>query len=167
MADNILQSEVLTEFLYPFLLIFFIVFALLEKTKIFGDDKKQINALIAFVVGIMFVAAVDTQLLVGNMVLFLAVGVVIVFVILLLWGFVTGEEAKFGGKSTALKAVIAVIIILALVIFLFIVTGISDQVYDFFFDSDWSSDVWTNMIFVVIIAAALAVVLATGGKKKE
>ena len=167
MADNILQSEVLTEFLYPFLLIFFIVFALLEKTKIFGDDKKQINALIAFIVGIMFVAAVDTQLLVGNMVLFLAVGVVIVFVILLLWGFVTGEEAKFGGKSTALKAVIAVIIILALVIFLFIVTGISDQVFDFFFDSDWSSDVWTNIIFVVIIAAALAVVLATGGKKKE
>lgn len=167
MADNILQSEVLTEFLYPFLLVFFIVFALLEKTKIFGDDKKQVNALIAFVVGLMFVAAVDTQLLVGNMVLFLAVGVVIVFVILLLWGFVTGEEAKFGGKSTALKAIIAVIIILAVVIFLFIVTGIHEQVYDFFFDSDWSGDVWTNIIFIIIIGAALAVVLVTGGKKKD
>jgi len=165
MAQNVLQSEVLTQFLYPFLLIFFIVFALLEKTKIFGTDKKQVNAFIAFMVGIMFVAAVDTQLLVGNMVVFLAVGLVLVFVVLLLWGFVTGEEAKFSG-SKAIKPVVAVIIILALVIFLFIVTGISTDVYDWFFKSSWSSDVWTNIIFVVIIAAALAVVLA-GGKKKD
>jgi len=163
MAQNILQSEVLTQFLYPFLLIFFIVFALLEKTKIFGTDKKQVNALIAFVVGIMFVAAVDTQLLVGNMVVFLAVGVVLVFVVLLLWGFVTGEEAKFTGKGV--KPIVGVIVILALVIFLFIVTGISNDVYDWFFKSSWSSDVWTNIIFVVIIAAALAVVLVSGKKK--
>jgi len=163
-AENVLQSEVLTEFLYPFLLIFFIVFALLEKTQIFGDDKKQVNAMIAFVIGIMFVAAVDTQLLVGNLVVFLSVGVVLVFVVLLLWGFVTGEKAKFEGGG-GLKIFIAIIIIIAVVIFLFVATGISNDAVEWLFESSWSSDVWTNLIFVVIIAAALAVVLKSGVKK--
>lgn len=165
MASNILQAEVLTDFLYPFLLVFFIVFALLEKIQVFGDNKKQVHAMIAFVIGLMFVAAVDTQLLVGNLVLFLAVGVVLVFVILLLWGFLIGDTPKFnsGDGKGPIKWIVGIIVILAVVIFLFIVTGVHEEVYDFFFDSSWSGDVWTNIIFVVIIAAALAIVIK-GGK---
>ena len=40
---TILQSALLTDFLYPFLLVFFILFAVLEKTNIFGAGKKQLN----------------------------------------------------------------------------------------------------------------------------
>ena len=53
MVENILQHETLTSFVYPFLLIFFIVFAILEKTKIFGEEKKQVNAFVAFVIGLI------------------------------------------------------------------------------------------------------------------
>jgi len=49
----------------PFLLIFTIVFAILEKTRIFGTEKiegeevtkKNINAMVAFVVGFLVVAS--------------------------------------------------------------------------------------------------------------
>ena len=81
---TILQNSLLTDFLYPFLLIFFICFAVLEKAKVFGDDKKQLNAMVALVVGLIFVGAVFPKIIVANMVLFMTVGLVIIFVGLML-----------------------------------------------------------------------------------
>ena len=88
MAETILQHWILTNFAYPFLLIFFIAFGILEKSKLFGSDKKQLNALIAFVIGLIFITAVFPKLVVGNLILFLTVSIVVMFVALLLWGFV-------------------------------------------------------------------------------
>ncbi|MDP2908831.1 MAG: hypothetical protein Q8N77_03415, partial [Nanoarchaeota archaeon] len=52
----------------PFLLVFTLVFAILEKTKIFGVEekkpKKNINAMIAFVIALFFVAT--TELVAGT-----------------------------------------------------------------------------------------------------
>lgn len=158
---NILQHEILVEFVYPFLLVFFIVFAVLEKTKIFGQDKKQLNALLSFVIGLIFVGAVSPKLFVENLILFLAVAIVVVFVILILWGFVTGGEAKFESKS--LKIIAGIIIVIAVIVALFLITGVWDKVVDVLFKSNWSEDVWTNIVFIVVIAAALAAVIL-GGK---
>lgn len=152
----------MTDFVYPFLLIFFIIFAVLEKTKIFGGDKKQLNALVSFVIGLIFVAAVSPKLIVGNLVLFLSVAIVIVFVVLLIWGFITGEEAKF--SSGPLKIIAGFAVVIGVVIALFLITGIWDQVTDTLFRSSWSEDVWSNIIFIVIVAIALAAILL-GGKK--
>ena len=71
---NILQQPILTDFLYPFLFMFFIVFAVLEKTNLFGEGKKQLNALIALIIGLIFVSAVFPKIVVGNLILFLVVG---------------------------------------------------------------------------------------------
>ncbi len=158
MVNNILQSEVLTSFVYPFLLVFFIVFAVLEKTKVFGGDKKQINALTAFIIGLIFVAAVDPKLIVSNLILFLSVALVVVFVVLVLWSFASGEEG-FKLEATWLKWVVGFIIIAAVVIAMFLITGVWDTVVDTVFRSDWSSDLWTNVIFIVIIAVALALMM--------
>ena len=40
---NLLQHPVMTDFVYPFLLVFFILFAILEKTKIFGEKAKEVK----------------------------------------------------------------------------------------------------------------------------
>jgi multisubunit Na+/H+ antiporter MnhB subunit len=55
---TILQAPLLIDFIYPFLLIFFIVFAILEKSKLFGDEKKQLNALVALVIGLIFISII-------------------------------------------------------------------------------------------------------------
>src|SRR3989344_4428063 len=91
MVETILQHWIFTSFVFPFLLIFFIVFGILQKSKLFGEAK-QLNALIAFVIGLIFVGAVFPKLVVGNLILFLTVAVVVMFVALLLWGFVAGGE---------------------------------------------------------------------------
>lgn len=155
--ETILQHWIFSKFILPFLLVFFIVFAVLEKTKIFGDNKKQLNALISFVVGIIFVGAVFPKLVVGNLILFLTVALIIVFVVLLLWGFLTGEEAKFSGK--AVKIIAAIVIIVAVAIFFFWTAGWQTTIFSTLFNQSWSKAFWTNLLFIVIIAIALALIL--------
>ena len=45
----------LTDVLLPFLLIFVIFFAILQKTKILGEGKKNLNVVVALVVGLLVV----------------------------------------------------------------------------------------------------------------
>ena len=45
----------LTDVLLPFLLIFVIIFAILQKTKILGESKKNLNVVVALVVGLLVV----------------------------------------------------------------------------------------------------------------
>lgn len=161
--ETILQHWVLTKFVYPFLLIFVIIFGILQKTKLFGEGKKQLDAVVAFVAGLIFVAAVDPTLIVDKLVLFLSVAIVIVFVVLLLWGFVTGGDAHFG-SSKPVKIAAFIVIILAVIIAMFLITGIWDTVIDTLFRQNWSEDVWTNILFLVVLAAAIAAVVGGAAK---
>jgi len=45
----------LTDILLPFLLIFVIVFAILQKTKVLGEERKNLNIIVALVVGLLVV----------------------------------------------------------------------------------------------------------------
>jgi len=156
--ETILQHWVLTKFIYPFLLIFVIVFGILEKTKLFGDEKKQLNAITAFVIGLIFVAVLSPKDLINNLILFLSVALIVVFIILLLWGFVTGGEAKFDSK--AVKIIAGILIIIAVLVAVFVATG-----YDTLFKQNWSEDLWTNIIFIVVIAGAIAAVILSSKSK--
>ena len=160
MAETILQHPVLTKFVYPFLLMFFIVFAILEKTKVFGDEKKQINALIAFVVGLIFVAAAYPKMVVGNMILFLTVALIVVFVVLLLWGFIAGDKGlQYDSIPKPIRWVILISIIIGVVFAVLWATGVGFGFLSGLFGPG-TENFWTNAIFIVMIAVALAVVLA-------
>jgi hypothetical protein len=163
-VETIFQHWIFTRFALPFLLIFFIVFGILEKTKLFGDKRKQLNALIAFVVGLIFIGATAPTLTVTNLVLFLTVAIVVMFVALLLWGFVSGEEGlKFENVPKPLKAVILVVVIVAVAIAVLWALGIEGGVfsgaYNFLFTQSWSSDFWINLAFIVVVIVALALIL--------
>lgn len=49
----------LYDVVFPFILVFTIVFATLQKIRIFGEHSRRYNALIAFVLALMFVAATN------------------------------------------------------------------------------------------------------------
>lgn len=161
-SDTILQSDVLTKFVYPFLLVFFIVFAVLEKTKILGEGRKQLNALISFVIGLIFVSAVFPKIVVGNLILFLTIALVIMFVVLLLWGFVAGGKEGFE-PSKGVKTFLMIVIGIAVVVAVLWASGVGGSFFSFLFGSNWSKLFWTNFLFIVVIAVALAFVLL--GKK--
>ncbi len=170
MADEvtILQNPVLTNFVYPFLLIFFILFAVLEKSKLFGDKKTQINALISFVISFIFVTAVFPKQVVGNLMLFLGIGLVVIFVVLMLWGFIMGEGGLkiFEQAPKGLKFAIGIFIIIAVFFAVLWAAGIDTSSYfDKLFASSWSSKFWNNFVFIVLVVVALAVMIATGKSK--
>lgn len=165
MVETILQSEIFTNFALPFLLIFFIVFGILEKTKLFGEGKKQLNALVAFVIGLIFVAAVFPKLVVGNLILFLTVAIVVMFVALLLWGFVSGQAPDIGSMPKGLRWVIGIVIVIAVGIALLWAMGIEGAASELLFEQSWSAEFWTNTAFVVVVI--LALVFAMRGSKSS
>ncbi len=150
-----LQYSIISKFLLPFLLIFFIVFAILEKTKVLGD-KKQTNAFTAFVIGLIFVGAIYPKLVVENLILFLTVTLVAVFVVLLVWGFI------FGGTETKMHK--GLIIGLGLIATIVLIGGIIWATGQFgnlqtFLSGETGQAVITNVLFLVVIGVALALVL--------
>lgn len=157
MADTLalLQYDIISKFLLPFLLVFFIIFAILEKTKVLGEQKR-VNALISFVIGLIFVGAIYPKLVVENLILFLTVTLVAVFVVLLIWGFI------FGGTETKLHkglivglGIIATIILVVAIIW---ATGFLSNLQDFL-SSELGSTILTNTIFLIVIGIALALIL--------
>ena len=165
--ETIVQHWILTQFILPFLLVWFIAFALLEKTKIFGDDKKQLNALTAAVLGAIFVGAVFPKMMVTNLILFFTVAIVVVFVGLLLWGFVSGGEfGKDFLSHTGLKWTAGVLVLVSVILAVVWAGGVDTLgVFDLIFRQSWSQNFWTNVAFIVVVAAAIA--WAYKGSKPE
>ncbi len=163
--ETIFANEIFTKFAFPFLLIFFVFFAILERTKILGDDQRQLDALVSFVIALIFVSAVYPKLVVTNLILFLTVAIIVVFVVLLLWGFVFGDIKEGFNPDKWMKWVLGVLVTIAVVIAVFWAAGIQLEAFDFLFRQSWSNTFWTNAVFVLVIAAALALVLTSVKEK--
>ena len=52
---RLLEEIGLTDVLLPFILVFTITFAILDKANIFGENKKNINIVVSLVMGLLFV----------------------------------------------------------------------------------------------------------------
>ncbi len=161
--ETILQHWIFTRFALPFLLIFFITYGILIKSKVLGD-KTQLNALVAFIIGLIFVAATSPVLVVSNLILFLTVAIVVMFIGLLLWGFIAGDKGlKFEDAPKSLKLFIGVAIGVAVLIALLWAMGQGQTffagIFGFLFGQEWSATFWTNAAFIIVIIIALALVL--------
>lgn len=159
-----LQSTIIAKFVLPFLLVFFILFAILEKTQIFGENKKQLNALVSFVIGLIFVGFAFPKEVVSNMILFLTVAIIVSFVALLLWGFVSGGTEVSAGMKKVAAAGILISVSIAVLWAVGLQLETVDKVFDWLFYSSWSGTVWTNVLFVIAIAGAVAWAIVSGGK---
>ncbi len=157
MAVETIFSSALGQLVLVFLLVFTVVFAVLQKTKILGDGKKQVDALVGLAVGLLVTSVSYATDLISNLVPFLAVGLIIILVFLLLIGiFYKGEfDAQNWMKYTAM-----VLALIAVIIAVFYFSGNIGTVIDFFDNN--TSFVTNGLIIIVIIAVVLAFVF--GGK---
>jgi hypothetical protein len=166
---TILESSLMTNFLYPLVLMFVLTFAILEKIQIFkgsdGGDKKQLHAVISLVIALIFVSAVFPKLIVANLVQFMTVGLVVIFVALMLWGFVSGQSSFPKKMTTVLGGIIGVAVLFAVLW----ATGLGSPIvvgfqkfFTFLFGSGWSGAFWTNAILIGLIGIVIALVLKSG-----
>ena len=114
--------------------------------------------------GLIFVTAIFPKAVVANLILFLTISLVIVFIVLLLWGFVFGE-IKEGFKPTVwMKWTLGILIGIGVVLVVIWSIGLPAGIVNWFSQLNWSSPFWINFSFIVVIAVALALVLM---KKKS
>ena len=95
------------DIMLPFLLIFVIIYAILQKTKILGDSKKNLNVIVAVVVGLLVVIPhatgkfprnADPVVIINDSIPQVSIVLVAVIFLLILLG-VFGQEQVFLGLS--------------------------------------------------------------------
>ena len=162
--DTLLTSDFAVRIIYPFLLVFTLVYAILQKSKILGDDKSQIDALAALSIALIVVAFSWSTDIIVNLMPFLAVSLVILLVFMVLFGFVaSGDDGLKLPKG--LQYGIGVVIVIALVIAVLVVTGQWGFVYYNLF-VDYQGNSWlSNVILLLVVAGAIVAVV--GLPKKE
>lgn len=157
-----LTSPIFQEYLLPFVLVFTLIFAILQKSKLLGDDSKQINAIIGLVVSLIFVAFPFANNFVVQLMPFLAVSAVVLLVFMLLYGFVWGKK-EGDVLHKGVKIGLGIILGLALITFMLYIGGWWDLIYEFLFKRDDSLQIWINVFILIIIGVAVISVLV--GKK--
>ncbi len=154
---NLLTSPILTNIVLPFLLVFVVVFAILEKTNILGEGKKYANLLVAIIVGLLFIGA---QSLVGVTLKFLPLVAVLLVILLgyfLVFGFV-GIHLNKGMKIT-----LGIIFGLALMAAIAWSTGILSQV-----SSTAPIETIVGVVLLIaLLAGAIALVIPKAMRKTD
>jgi len=161
---NFLQSELFTLVILPFLLVFTLVFAILQKSKLLGEGKQQIDAIISFVIAAVVISFANAVNIITQLSVFMALALFILFVFMIIYSFAYGDTK--GDPLAAqkwLKPAIGIVAIIAVVIAVLIISGYWDDVYNFFTQGELGS----NVIFVILIIAAIVAVVKGGGKSEK
>lgn len=153
----------------PFLLVFSIVFAILEKTMILGVDKikekeypkRALNTTVAFVVA-MFVVATNKIVMAINRALpnvVLLVVIIISFLMLVGIFYKTGEFNFAEQHKTTTGIFVAVILLVVLLIFAGSIMKTEDQSYlsyivDYVIEN-FTGTIVTSIIFLIVAIAAV------------
>jgi len=161
-AETILSSSIFVDIIFPFLLVFVLIFAILEKTKVLGEDKHSINSIVSLVIGLIFIAFPGPREIVIKVIPFLAVVAVVILVFMILFGFVAANDKGFK-MNKGLVITFGILIGIAMIVVLLAITGYWDTFLEVF-QGDSSGTIVTSIIFLAIIGGAMAVVLSTGGK---
>lgn len=163
----------------PFLLVFSIVFAILEKTKILGVEKiegseytkKNINALVSFVVSFLVVAS--TRLVaaineaVANVVLLLLLSITF---LLLVGSFFSNEEEVYlqGGWRNMFMVIMFVGIIFIFLHAIKTEDGTPWLIYLWeLVAGSWSTNIVSSIILLIIIIVFMIYLTSSPKPKKE
>jgi hypothetical protein len=165
MSDNplITSSTLFTRYILPFLLVFVISFAILLKTKLFGDDKKQINLIVSLIMGLIFISFDYATDIVVKLIPFLIVCLVILFVFMLIYGFIAVKKGSDDILNGGLRIALGIIFGIAVIGAVFWATGIWKTLYTYFSTSSSSGSIFVNVLFIALVGGGIAIVLASGG----
>ncbi len=164
MAQTILSHPLFVETILPFLLVFTLVFAILQKTEILGKGKRQIDAIVSAVMGLIVISFGYATGIIVSLIPFLAVGTVVILIFLLLYGMVF--EGKFEVHK-GIKVTVGILAAIGVIIATMIATGAWDYVADMLNTGADSSVIITNLVFIAIFIAVIIVVAVGAGKGKS
>lgn len=158
---NMFMNSFFTEMLLPFLLVFVVVFAILRKTKILGgDEAARVDAIVGLVIGLILIGVPGPRDILVGIMPWMAVGVGVILVFLILYGFVAGDLSG-SNMPNSLKYTIGGLAAVFVVWIVLYVTGLGAKIWNSF---GTGSDIWMNIVLVALIVGVVLVALK-GGKK--
>lgn len=151
-AFQTIFSSDLGQTLLLFVLIFTIIFAILQKSKVLGGGK-QIDALVALSIGLI-VSGVGFVLEFTQKILpVMAIIIVISLVFLILTAMFFKGEVEFGKFKWAFAVLAGLIVIIATIVF----TGYWDNIKGWFSDGGMAS----NLLLIIIVIAVVAFIYSS------
>ena len=154
-----IQGTGFYEFALPFLLIFTLVFAILEKIKLFGKEARRINVVVALVIGLIFVNQFE---IVDRLNLFLpkvSLFIVVAVMFLILVGlFGVNVEGGFSGIILFLFTVASLFIIYWALLPGTDLFGLGGSDFSYWLENNASL-----LLFLVIIGIIIWAVVGKGG----
>ncbi len=160
----------------PFLLVFTLMFAILEKTRVLGTEndkpRANLNSMVSFIIALLVVATNKIVSIINEALPNVVLIIVMILSFLIMLGlFYKTEELDFSKKHAGFyKILVGVLFIGILLIFLNSIylsgtkTSWLEYVFNYTFNNVTSPAV-TSIIFLLI--ALGAIVFITGGKKKD
>jgi hypothetical protein len=154
----------------PFLLIFAVTFAVLEKTEIFGKDKKNINSMIAFVMGLLFVTVPKVVSVIKESLPNIGVMLIVLMSFMMLVGFfVSSKDGKhFFEENKFLKVIFIMVVLVGTTIIFLDAIGWWDDIWSGA-GGFWSSTAGVTIVFLAIIVGAILFIARdkSGGNSSE
>jgi hypothetical protein len=155
------------DIILPFLLIFTITFGVLEKTRIFGvqdgKPKTNINAMIAFVISLFFVATPRLVEAVQISLPQVAVLLVVIMSLMMVVGFIMSDKEFNFENHKGLKILLIFAIFVGIVLIFLNAVGWWDEFWDMFGFDFWTSTAGMTLVFLGVVVGAI--IFITGGKK--
>ena len=175
-AIQFFQSFGLFDVVLPFLLIFTIVFAILEKTMILGSEngkpKKNIDSMVSFILALLVVASnkivTAINIAMPNIILLMVISISF---LMLIGVFATSKEFDFAATHKGYYAAfVAFLLAGTIIIFLYAIkldSGKSwlEYSYDYVMRS-WGGSIVSSFLLLAIIIGAI-LFITRGTDKKE
>ncbi|MFZ5955562.1 MAG: hypothetical protein ACOYT4_03980 [Nanoarchaeota archaeon] len=159
----IFSHPIFTELLLPFLLVFVVLFAILQKSKILGEGKPQIDSLVSLSIALILLAFPAPRKIIVEMMPWLSVAVIVMLVFFILWGFAGGKLE--GPKTQWIRIVFGILAGIFVIGLVGYVTGFW-TILESWLSSDYS-EIWINILFLAIVGGAIALVLSTSPKSGQ
>ena len=171
---NILAKIGVYDIVLPFLLVFTIIFAILEKTKVLGLEKtsggegtkKNLNSMVAFVIAFLVIASTKLVSVINEVLANVVLLLILAVCFLMLVGVFFGDkEFTLKDFPTWSKFFMVIMFIGIVVIFLNALDWLKFFLAIFvYWDAEWAAAI---VFIIVILGFMWYIVKEPGSKKKE
>lgn len=151
------------QIIFVFILLFTLIFGILQKIKLFGENKKQIDALISLAAALLTTSVAYALDVIRQLVPFMAVGLVIILVFVLLIGMFWHDKDGFK-PADWMKYMVFGIVFIALVIAVMYFTGAWSYLGEIWRDE--SSNAIGNIVTALIVIGVIVLVFF-GAEKSQ
>ena len=160
----------------PFLLVFTIVFGVLEKTKIFGTEKykdqdqprRNLNSVVAFCIAFFVVAAGNIVTTIQTSLPIVALVLIVIIIFLLLFGALMGQDELQHGislwKHQGFKTFFIIAIFTAVISILLASVGYLDDIVAY--STNLGGTFITSLVFLILVVIAIWFITSNKGEEK-